>query len=295
MWDNSGMAEESASFNRKRFVNWLPLATFGVVAVWILASRMLAVPHPPVGLYIGVLAFVAAIVTIWPPERPWSKAVWLLVFGAFLVLEITTLYQQRHDDEVTADANRKNEDDRFANVLDQNQADFAATMSDMESVLSKQDKTLLQTMGGPAFPLFLPVYPAVSSPSGIVLPVKVINSVSTRGTPQRPLPLVDVSVDISIEPRNGNIQEAANSMFHSPHYNLGTILPGVFETTIQLLPGRSYNLIITTRRGFFREMINLESGQITNWCMYQRIERSRTIEERLVDRGDGKPLTEPCN
>jgi hypothetical protein len=294
MWDNSGMAEESTSPNRNKFVNWLPLATFGVVAIWVPASRILAVPHPPVGMYIGVLAFVAAIVTIWPPERPWSKALWILVFGALLVLEITTLYQQRHDDEVTTDTNRKDENDRLAKILDQNQADFAATMSGMESVLSKQDKTLLQTMGGPAFPLFLPVYPAVSSPSGVVLPVNVINSVNTRGAPQRPLPLVDVSVDISIVPRNENIREAANSMLHSPHYNLGTILPGMFVTTIQLQPGRSYDLMITTRRGFFREMINIESEQM-NWCMYQRIERAGKMEERLVDRADGKPLTEPCN
>jgi len=278
-----------------RVVNWLPLVVFILLVCWFWTSHVFTIPHPPVGLYIGILAFMAGVVTIWPPDNSWSKAVWLLVFGGFLVLEITTLYKQQGEDQATAEANRKAEDRHFEDVLKQNQEDFDATMDGMKSVLTKQDQALLQTMGGAAYPLFLPVYPAVSSPNGIVLPVKVINNINTRGAPKKPLPLVDVSVDVSIAATRGNIQEAANSMLHSPHYNLGTIIPGVFETPIQLQPGRSYNLIITTRRNFFREFVNIESGKIGNWCMYQRFSRPTISEERLVDRGDGKSLTELCN
>jgi hypothetical protein len=234
---------------------------------------------------------MAGVVTIWPPENSLSKAAWFLVFGGLLVLEITTLYQEREEDQARADADRKAESRHFEDVLNKNQEDFDTTIGAMKRVLTKQDQTLLQAMGGTAYPLFLAVYPAVSSPSGIVFPVKVINGVNVRG---KPLPLVDVSVDISIEPTSENIQEAANSMFHSPHYNLGTILPGVFETPIQLPPGRSYNLTITTRRSVFRETINVQSGK-GNWCMYQQFERPKTIGEHLVGRGDGKPLSAPCD
>ena len=131
----------------------------------------------------------------------------------------------------------------------------------------------------------------------MVLPVKVINSVNTEGRPKKPLPLVDVSVDLSIQlaPGGGNIQEVASSALHSPHYNLGTVLPGIFETPLQLQPGKAYDLMINTRRGFFRETINITSGQALNWCMYQRIARANVSEEHLVGRGDGKPLSAPCN
>lgn len=263
------IASTSTQGARKyKAVNWLPVSVLAILASWFCGYRIFQLPHPPVGLYIGVLAFTAGVVTIWPPERPWAKALWFLVFGGFLVLEISTLYQQRAEDQATAENNRQAENKRFEAVLSQNQQDFQATMNSMESVLGKQDKTLLQTMGGPAFPLFLPVYPAVPSSNGPVLAVKVINSVNTRGRPVSPLPLVDVNVDLSIQPHNGNYQEAGNSMLHSPHYNLGTILPGIFETPIQLQVGKIYELMITTRRGFFRETIDIANEKSLNWCMY---------------------------
>jgi hypothetical protein len=266
-----------------------------LLAGWFWISRNFNIPHPPVGLYIGVLAFMGGVVTIWPAENPWAKAGWFIVFGGFLVLEISTVYKQRAEDQTTADTNRRIQDEKFRAVLTQNQNDFDATMHGMESVLNKQDRALLETMGGAAYPLFIAAFPEVSSPNGIVRPIKVINTVNTVGRPQKPLPLVDVSVDLSIGLRNGNYQEVANSLLHSPHYNLGTILPGIFETAIQLQPGKSYNLIITTRRSLIRETLNLISQQKESWCMYQRINRGNVSEERLVGRSDGKPLTELCD
>ena len=67
----------------------------------------------------------------------------------FLVLELSTLYRQKAEDRTTADTNRQAEDKRFEAVLKQNQEDFEATMDSMGSVLSTQDKTLLETMGVP--------------------------------------------------------------------------------------------------------------------------------------------------
>jgi uncharacterized membrane protein YhaH (DUF805 family) len=83
---------------RQQFFNWLPVLVLGAIPTWIWTLRASHIAHPPVGFYIGVLAFVAGVVTIWPPDHPWVKAGWFLVFGAFLVLEITTLYQQRAED-----------------------------------------------------------------------------------------------------------------------------------------------------------------------------------------------------
>src|ERR1017187_3328740 len=89
---------------------WLPLAALAILGLWLLGSHVFKLSPSPVGFYIGVLAFVAGVVTIWPPEENWAKAAWLLVFGGFLILEITTLYQQRSEDTATIAKNRAVED-----------------------------------------------------------------------------------------------------------------------------------------------------------------------------------------
>lgn len=77
------------------------------------------------------LGVCAAIVTIWPPDNVWSKAAWIVIFGGFLVLEITTLYRQRGEDQQTDRDKRREEDDRFATILKNNQHAFEATMRNM--------------------------------------------------------------------------------------------------------------------------------------------------------------------
>lgn len=138
----SSSPPESGRSRRQKLSNWLPVVVLGAIALWIWISRTSHIAHPPVGLYIGVLAFVAGVVTIWPPDYAWAKAAWFIVFGAFLVLEITTLYEQRADDQQINRDKTKEEDDRFAgllktqqdtfaSVLKQNQSEFEATMGEM--------------------------------------------------------------------------------------------------------------------------------------------------------------------
>ena len=71
---------------------------FFIGLVWLLL--VLLVPnfefYPPIGVYIGVLAFLAAIMSMSPmPEKWYTKAVWIGILGITLVLEIQTLYHER--------------------------------------------------------------------------------------------------------------------------------------------------------------------------------------------------------
>jgi hypothetical protein len=251
---------------------------------------------PSVGLCIGILGFLAVVVSFrLEVMKPPEKTFWIFVTFVLLLAEVYAIQSKEASDRADAIEAQVQSNDRFAEVLRQSQDDFDATMGRIESVITKEDRTLLQTMGGDAFPLFIPVLPAVSSPNGPVMPVKVINSINTRGRPNKLLPLVDVNVDISIQLHNGNYQEAGMSALHSDHYNLGNILPGVFETPIKLQPGKIYNLAITTRRRYFVETIDIVNEKAGNWCMSERVIHGNRVEEHLVDRGDGKPLTEPCN
>lgn len=107
---------------------------------------------------------MAGVVTIWPPDKLWSKAVWLLVFGSFLFAEVTTLYQQRADDQQTDSSRRKEEDDRFAGllkmqqdsfaaVLSRNQQQFEATLKRVGAVLTKTQEAISDTTGGGHIPV----------------------------------------------------------------------------------------------------------------------------------------------
>ncbi|MDQ2710675.1 MAG: hypothetical protein M3Y24_00320 [Acidobacteriota bacterium] len=143
------------------------MGAFILLGFWLSILRLFKVPHPPVGLYIGALAFVAAIVTIWPPDNVWSKAGWFLVFGGFLVLEITTLYQQRAEDVMTANKNRMDEDDRFAKVLKNQQENFTevlrkdreqfqSTVTHVDSVARLAQESLANITGKNSFPYIVP-------------------------------------------------------------------------------------------------------------------------------------------
>jgi hypothetical protein len=148
------------------WVTWLPLLALLVSLAWTVAQAV-HMPHAPVGFNIGVLAFMACVATIWPPTEAWPKAAWVAVFGILLVAEITTLYEQRADDQESDRKNRREENDRFAGllktqqesfgtVLSGNQRQFEATLKRFDAVLAKSQEAISVTTGGNTFPFVMP-------------------------------------------------------------------------------------------------------------------------------------------
>ena|ERR1017187_7497587 len=103
-------AEKAQRFYRRQ----VPILAFLAFSSWALCVRFLGI-RPPIGSQIAILAFLAAIVTIWPPEGRWGKALWVLVFFGLTVLEITGLYR---DSKEAAEARAK-EDAAFSHLLEQ--------------------------------------------------------------------------------------------------------------------------------------------------------------------------------
>lgn len=77
------------------YQRWFPLLLFIILLLW----RILLVPYYkitlPTGTYVAILGSMAALITIWPPEQPCSKAFWLLVMFGFMFLEIQSIYSDR--------------------------------------------------------------------------------------------------------------------------------------------------------------------------------------------------------
>ncbi len=82
------------------YQNWLPRVAVVSLLAWAVVSEFLHL-YPPVGTYIAIVAVGGVVITIWPPEKPWSKAVWLGIFLFLGVFEIRNLYRDRayHDNE----------------------------------------------------------------------------------------------------------------------------------------------------------------------------------------------------
>jgi hypothetical protein len=164
-------------------------------------------------------------------------------------------------------------------------------MDHMEKILDKENANLFQTMGGTGYPFFMPTYPTIESGSERLVPVKVAYFNGKH------VPLIDVNVDVMLRPPKGEKLEdfmaaAGNgigTVFHPKHYSLGTVLPGLFDSPIQLQAGKRYYFSITTRRGFFVEQINIDQDKntTTGWsfseCLY-RTSDSKLLEGKCPER-----------
>ena len=137
------------------YQRWLPPLVFGGAFAWLLFVHFFKPSHPPIGSYIGTLAFLVAVVTIWPPENNWSKAAWLMAFFALTGLEISTLYQDRAENQEQQMQARKKEGDAFKLIADglssaitQSQNQFSATVSRVDRVSGLAEENLRNMTGG---------------------------------------------------------------------------------------------------------------------------------------------------
>jgi hypothetical protein len=147
---------------RSKLADRLPIACLLILVVSIGWWYLSGYSRPLVGACIAVLAFMAGLVTLWPPEDRWAKAAWLAVFGGLLVAEVSILYMQKASDDEAVIKNRIMEDNRFAGlltnentrfgvILQQNQIAFNETMRQF-SVLSGLSLDSIKTQtGGDSF------------------------------------------------------------------------------------------------------------------------------------------------
>jgi hypothetical protein len=269
----------------KRLANWMPALVLLVLMAWMLYLWHHPV-HPPVGTYIAILAFVGAVVSIFPPDNKWAKAACFLVFGAFLVLEITTLYQQRSDDQQTDRDKRKEEDNRFACLLKDQQASFAGVLSQSQQQFAatmKQFGENVRTItGGNSFPI-------VESPLLQITPNTFPLIIQVRGH----YDLYDVEVDVARLPElDLGTQKWFKEMLAGTNQNLKTAVIGnVSHKAAKIIPITitasedgsitEYSINVFARNGVthesFRLRKNLKSG---TWeSSFKVLEGNKVLEK----------------
>ena len=139
------------------YQKWVPPLAVAAVGIWCVVLRFAHI-YPPVGTYIAILAFMAVVVTIWPPEHAWSKAAWLATFFFLMGFEIHNLYRDRAQHDQQLALQRQMETDAFQTIADglssaitQSQQHFDATVERVEGVSQLTQKSIGTVTGGDGF------------------------------------------------------------------------------------------------------------------------------------------------
>jgi hypothetical protein len=245
---------------RHWFFNLVQLSGIVLAVYW---WRELPVP----GYAIGVLAVLAAVMSVHGEMRSGHKVLWMLLIGAFLFLEFRAITKDRGDFARDETSRRQQENDKFKAIADglvasiqQSQIQFAATMSRTQAMLRKEqkitettNKSLDQLTGGGQFCYLMAIEPVRLNDGRLAFQLAKMNS--------GPLPLDVCHVLIHEDFPPKSAADAARLMNVIVDRQLGPLPPGKvsgtqgtlgFSTDI-ILPEGSYYIQINTRNNRFYE------------------------------------------
>jgi hypothetical protein len=229
-------------------------AILSILLSWLSAIYLFNPPHPPIGAYITALACLAAVVTIWPPVSPWSKATWLAVFFSLTALEEATLYKERAENQAQQAKDRHDEDERFKNILNHNQEAFIATMSQFGTVISTTkgvarlaEESLKNITGADSFPYIVPQTHAGTDTS---IPLFMWNQGAH---------LLNVTATITAH-KDGDFVTFPAMNIGALHPGWGRLLPQQISPHPDASGVDSYTIELYTQSDFFTEVIHFRKG-----------------------------------
>lgn len=194
----------------------------------------------PVGAYVIILGFWVAIMTIWPPNNKWSKAIWIAVIFAFTALEIQNLYRAKAESDATSERQQK----AFSDLLTQGNV-FLGRL--LDAVAASQEAASFAS-GGDSYPR---IDPFVSKQEdGIYRVGFIINKTGKY-------PLYGLSVYVGRAYRNPGQDNSIISAGHHKQFlemqmNISTTL---FYDTIPTEPVAYYYATMFARNGHWKEVI----------------------------------------
>jgi hypothetical protein len=153
--------------NAKRWQG-LPFMLSQICLIWLAIHWSRNLPLP--GYSVAVIAGVAALMSIQGDMKGWQKAIWMLIIGAFLVVELRAINKDRVDAQKQANLDRATQDHSFAGILaEQNRQfkerkdGFSGTYERVTGVLATTQKvstlaqdTLSNITGGESFGYAIP-------------------------------------------------------------------------------------------------------------------------------------------
>jgi hypothetical protein len=213
------------------------------------------------GVFIAILAFVAAAVTFRKEPSKREKMIWLVVFFTLMLGEIWMMSIDRSAQERAHEQAASDEVQHFqvigngiSDSIHQAQDDFDATMTSMKTLMGTSKQTLLATKGGSGFPYLMALPPdAPGSDPRLGWQLVIANS--------EDLNLFDVEgVLREIPTATDNPQELVRKMTSGIAMQFGIVRPrvqGVMKTPYYIPRPGNYQIDIFTRNNLFSEVIEI--------------------------------------
>jgi hypothetical protein len=79
------------------------------------------------------MAVAAVAMSIQGDMKGWQKAIWMIILGAFLLVEFRALKSDRDHSDAKASQAKKDEEAAFAKVLKAQDEAFKVTVQDLEA------------------------------------------------------------------------------------------------------------------------------------------------------------------
>ena len=247
------------------------LLGFALALFWALGKP------PPPGYSVAFLALFAALMSAHNDMRPWQKGLWLLLLGAFLIVELRSINADRAMNEKTIAIARKEERDSLRDLLDK-----------LKENLNSSERNLKNITGENSF--------AYISPQNSSAPNNI------------PLVMWNAG-DYMLTGVNVVIYRTTKWPWRKFEENIGTIPPHRYrEMQLHITPNMngapapgdknyfdSYWAFITAQNGLFSQTLEFRPSRTGVGWAYRYWEQRETCEDRPHDCVDGPHFTNPTD
>jgi len=133
-----------------------------------------AVRPPAPGYAIGLLAFLAAVMTVHLEMIPAHRFVWSVLLAAFLVIEIQAIRIDRAESVAKETARREDESDQFKKVLDAQNLTFAANQANFADAIGRLEFLTNEQTGGNSIPILYNSDARADADGGVTLELRLV-------------------------------------------------------------------------------------------------------------------------
>ncbi len=228
---------------------------------------------PPIGVYIAIVAVVAIMVTLWPPENRWSKAAWIAIFFALGFLEINNLYRDRAQHDQEQEKVRREEREAFQAIangitteIQTSQKQFDASVAKLNSISSLTVESNNSATGGDSY-CYLAFLGMIELP-------KISNQFVIINLGKYPLYDIDIRIVDLTRLDSIGFPIAPDRHFHPNEIQPGTSWhPAVQESVIPFMgtDRNKFNIFFIARNGAWNEEFRLEKVN-GHWAQAVRVQ-----------------------
>jgi hypothetical protein len=133
-------------FRQHWFFDIVQVAATLLAVYWIWTARF-----PPPGYAIGILAVLAAIMSLHADMQKWQKAAWVVLMGVYLFTEFRAITKDRNEFAHTEERRRNEQNQQFQDIASGLQSSMEQSQAQFRDTMSGIGRTINSVTGGNGF------------------------------------------------------------------------------------------------------------------------------------------------